>query len=272
MIVKKYGGSCLRDQNAISQVAKQIYKQYIANEESVIVVSAMQGVTNSLNDMSLNYHGRGVQVDVLSREHDKILCTGEEIAASLLVITLNKLGVPAKSYNAFSAGIVYDEERASFEIKAQNKIRSDLKQRIVPVITGFQALDKQGELITLGRNSSDLSAILIGQAFNAEECHLYKDVPGIFTSNPKKTKPKYRYQVLNIDDAVALLKGNDQVVHMKVLECLKRNYLRLKIVNVKNQNEFTEISNDSASILVRHEDFDKWRDNGLQLNYRRAYS
>ena len=183
LVVKKFGGTSVGSIERMHHVARVI-KEYreLTGDEVVVVVSAMAGETNRLTELA-----RQCVSSPEPRELDVLLATGEQASAALLSMALSDCGVRAKSYTALQLNIATDRayNRARIQAIHSDRLREALSSGCVPVVTGFQGMNTDGDLTTLGRGGSDISAVALAAALQAEACHIYTDVDGVFSCDPR---------------------------------------------------------------------------------------
>jgi len=182
LLVQKFGGGTLTDLTKLVYIARKIQRYKQSGYDIVVVLSAMQGETDRLIELS------GMVADKpCQREYDQLLSVGEQTSVCLMVMALQQLGLRASSMNAWQAGIHSDEahKRACIKTIFTGKIHKLLSQDIIPVVTGFQALSSDSSLTTLGRGGSDTTAVALAAALQADECQIFVDVQGIYTADPK---------------------------------------------------------------------------------------
>jgi Aspartokinases len=181
-IIQKYGGSSIGTIEKIKKVANKIIESKKNGNDIVVVVSAMQGETNRLTELA-----KSINVDASGRELDTLLSTGEQVTIALLSLAISELGYKAISLTGAQAGIITSDIFNKARIKYINseKIKKLLRNDNIVVIAGFQGMTEQGEITTLGRGGSDTSAVALSVALNADECQIYSDVDGVYTTDPK---------------------------------------------------------------------------------------
>lgn len=184
LIVQKFGGTSVGSVERIEQVADKVKKFRDAGDDLVVVLSAMSGETNRLIDLAKAISG---DQQPLPRELDVIVSTGEQVTIALLAMALNKRGVPAVSYTGSQVRILTDSAHTKARILQidDQKIRTDLKAGRVVVVAGFQGVDEQGNITTLGRGGSDTTGVALAAALKADECQIYTDVDGVYTTDPR---------------------------------------------------------------------------------------
>src|SRR6267142_4183513 len=182
LIVQKFGGTSVGSVERIRNVARRVAKWHAAGHDIVVVPSAMAGETNRLIALA-----REVQAHPEARELDVVAATGEQVTIGLLAMALLELGVKARSYAGWQVKVLTDSAFTKTRIIAidDQKIRKDLKDGVVVVVAGFQGVDDKGNITTLGRGGSDTSAVALATALKADECQIYTDVDGVYTTDPR---------------------------------------------------------------------------------------
>jgi len=181
LVVQKYGGTSVGNPDRIRNVAKRVAKTYDAGNDLIVVLSAMSGETNKLvalaNELSELPDGR---------EYDMLVASGEQVTIALLAMHLKSLGYKAKSYLGWQVPIISDNTatKARIERIDDANIRADLNEGTIVVVAGFQGIDSDGNITTLGRGGSDTSAVALAAALNADVCEIYTDVDGVYTGQP----------------------------------------------------------------------------------------
>ena len=182
LIVQKYGGTSVGTVERIEAVAQRIISHKAKGHDVVVVVSAMSGETNRLIALASQ-----ITSDPPARECDVLVSTGEQVTIALLSMALHKYGQPARSYTGSQVHILTDDSHQKARIKEieDHRIRQDLDQGRVVVVAGFQGVDEQGNITTLGRGGSDTSAVALAAALKADECQIFTDVDGVYTTDPR---------------------------------------------------------------------------------------
>lgn len=218
LVVQKYGGSSVADTDKILNVAKRVSKKIRSGMKVVVVVSAMGKTTDNLIK-----EAKKINKKPNDRELDMLLTTGEQVSAALLSMALQKHKIKSKSLNAYQAGI--NTIGRFTEAKIQNfdnkKILSLLNEYNALVVTGFQGINKQGELTTLGRGGSDTSAVALAASLNAE-CEIYSDVDGIYTVDPKLYPKAKKLNYITYDEMLELSAHGAKVLHFRAVEIAKK--------------------------------------------------
>jgi aspartate kinase len=182
LIVQKFGGTSVGSVERIRNVARRVAKWKAGGHDLVVVPSAMAGETNRLIALA-----KELQQQPDPRELDVVATTGEQVTIGLLSMALMQLGVKARSYCGWQVKLLTDSAFTKARIVSidEDRIREDLRAGLVVVVAGFQGVDEQGNITTLGRGGSDTSAVALAAALKAEECHIYTDVDGVYTTDPR---------------------------------------------------------------------------------------
>lgn len=218
LIVQKYGGSSLGSPEQLKNVARKIQRTLEQAHQVVVVVSAMGDNTDDLVELATK-----LALSPSARELDQLLSTGETQSSALMAMTLEQSGVPAKSFSGRLAGIVtsYDYGKARIEHVDPRELRNALAVGITPVVAGFQGVTRSGDLATLGRGGSDLTAIAIANALNADRCEIYSDVAGVYTADPRIIPSASALGMLNYDEMLELSSQGAQVLQTQAVEFAK---------------------------------------------------
>ncbi len=181
LIVQKYGGTSVADLNRIRNVARWVARTRQEGNEVVVVVSAMAGETDRLLQLAAQ---TGEHPDL--REVDNLISTGEQVSVALLALTLNSMGVPAKSFLGNQIRIITDNAfgKARIQKVEVRRLLKELKEGRIPVVAGFQGVDQEGNITTLGRGGSDTTGVAMAAALKADMCEIYTDVDGVYTTDP----------------------------------------------------------------------------------------
>ncbi|MFW5427441.1 MAG: aspartate kinase [Methylophagaceae bacterium] len=220
LIVQKYGGTSVGTVERIQEVAKKIIKHQQAGDDLVIVVSAMSGETNRLvglaNELNDQPHGR---------ELDVLLSTGEQVTIALLCMAIQQQGEKASSYTGSQVRILTDNTHNKARIMEidDNKIRSALTDGHIVVVAGFQGCDEQGNITTLGRGGSDTTAVALAAALKADECQIYTDVDGVYTTDPRVVPEARRLDQITYEEMLEMASLGAKVLQIRSVE-FARNY------------------------------------------------
>ena len=182
LIIQKYGGTSVGSPERIKNVARRIAKFQSKDHRLVVVVSAMSGETNRLISLA-----KEIQANPDPRELDVMVSTGEQISVALLSMSLMELGIKARSYTGSQVRILTDSAHNKARILKidEDRIRADLDDGYIVVVAGFQGVDESGSITTLGRGGSDTTAVALAASLSADECQIYTDVDGVYTTDPR---------------------------------------------------------------------------------------
>jgi len=215
LIVQKYGGTSVGSVERIKNVARRVAKWKAAGHDLVVVPSAMAGETNRLIALA-----QSLQQQPDPRELDVIASTGEQVTIGLLTMALLELGIRARSYTGWQVRVLTDSaftKSRIIEIQDQ-KIRKDLQDGLVVVVAGFQGIDDNGNVTTLGRGGSDTSAVALAAALKAEECHIYTDVDGVYTTDPRLVPEARRLRTITFEEMLEMAGAGSKVLQIRSVE------------------------------------------------------
>ena len=236
-LVMKFGGTSVASIEKIKNVAQIISTHYIVKDNIAVVVSAMGKTTNALTELAYQITDKPNL-----RELDALLSTGESTSVALLAMALNAIGVPAVSFNAWQFGIKTDDNFGDAEILHIESFGT--AYGIVPVITGFQGVTKNGDITTLGREGSDTSAVAIAAARGADFCDIYTDVSGVYDKDPNQFKDAKKLDFISYDDMLKMANNGAKVLHPRsVLTAQKYN------VPIRVRGTFTP--NDLGTLVAK---------------------
>lgn len=254
IIVQKFGGSSIATTERINHVA-QIIKQSLEQGNSpVIIVSAMAGVTNNLVALCLEVSSLDQGNDDLS-EYDTALSSGEMVTASLLALSLQKLGIQARSFCGWQLPITTDNNHSKALIKqiSCTQLHNSIQQGVVPIISGFQGVNDQGRISTLGRGGSDTSATAIAGALQAERCEIFTDTDGVYTADPRLVDNAQLLAELSFDEMLEFSKLGAKVLHPRAVQIAQRNNIPIQIISSFSQIAGTIIrSNKNMNMEQPH--------------------
>lgn len=219
LIVSKFGGTSLASPERIQNVAKRLIASKDAGNDVVAVVSAMGKTTDELISLS-----RALNPDPPAREMDRLLSTGEQVSMTLLAMAIEARGHQAMSFTGRQAGIVTDGYHAQAKILSVNaaRIKEALMLGFVPVIAGFQGIDKSGDITTLGRGGSDTTAVAIAYGIGADVCEIYTDVDGVYTADPRIAPHARKLDSITYDDMLELSSAGAGVLQMRAVEFARK--------------------------------------------------
>ena len=238
-IVIKFGGSSIADNEKLQTVASKTIKLYEEENNIVVVVSA-QGTTTD----KLIKEAEELSLKPDYREMDALLSAGEQISASKLAILLNYLGYKAVSLTGWQAGIHTNTENQNAKIEYINaqRIEKELQEGKIVIIAGFQGIDENNNITTLGRGGSDTTAVALAAALKAKQCYIYSDVDGIYSADPNKVKQAKKLKNISYEEMHALASEGAKVLHDRCVEVAERNDLPVITGSTFNNNPGTLIS------------------------------
>ena len=228
LIVEKYGGSSVGTSERIRAVADRVAASHRAGEDLVVVLSAMAGETNRLLELA-----RDIDPEADARETDVLVSTGEQVTIALLTMALHKLDVPARSYTGGQVRILTDNVHGKARILDidADMVRTDIEQRNVVVIAGFQGVDGEGNITTLGRGGSDTTAVAMAAALQADECRIYTDVDGVYTADPRIVPDARRLQQITVEEMLELSSLGAKVLQTRSVEFAGKYKVPLRVLS-----------------------------------------
>jgi aspartate kinase len=241
LIVQKYGGTSVGDLERIENVAKRVLKTKQAGNDVVVVVSAMSGETNKLIGYAEHFSKTPVK-----REMDMLLSSGERVTSALLAIALNEMGQSAVSLSGRGAGIVTDSAHTYARIDAidGSKIEQHVCEGKVVIVAGFQGVDEDGNVTTLGRGGSDLSAVAVAGALKADLCEIYTDVDGVYSTDPRIEPQAKKIEKISYDEMLEFASLGAKVLQNRSVELAKKLNVKLVTRSSFNENEGTLITKE----------------------------
>ena len=249
LIVQKFGGTSVGTLERIEAVANRVIETKNSGADVVVVVSAMSGVTNQLVEYSeyFSKHPDGVATDML-------LSSGEQVTTALLTIALNAKGYACVGLTGAMAGIITDEihTKARIEKIATTRLKAELKAGRIVVVAGFQGIDDKGDITTLGRGGSDLSAVALAGALEADLCEIFTDVDGVYTTDPRIEKKAKKLEKISYDEMLELASAGAKVLQNRSVELAKKLNVKLITRSSFNHNEGTLIAKEDnmEAVLV----------------------
>lgn len=257
LVVQKYGGTSVGDIDRIENVAKRVIRAKTEGNDLVVVLSAMAGETDRLIQLA-----QKAADEPEPREYDSLISTGEQVTVSLLAIILNRMGHPAKSFLGFQARILTDQAFTMARIMNidTESIRDSLKKGMIAVVAGFQGIDPQNNITTLGRGGSDTSAVALAAALKADACHIYTDVDGVYTTDPNICGNARRLDRITYDEMLEMARAGAKVLQSRSVELAKK--FNVPIV-VKSSFK------DEGGTLVSREDEDMEKEVVAGVTYDR---
>jgi aspartate kinase len=257
IIVQKYGGTSVADLDRIRNVANRVKATRDAGNQVVVVVSARAGVTNRLIS-----DAKSLQEHPDARELDMLASIGEQETIALTAIALHSLGVPAVSRTGGQVGIKTDREFTKARIVdiSGGDIKKQLDAGKVVIVAGFQGITDDGQITTLGRGGSDLSAIALAKAVKADVCQIYTDVDGVYTADPRLVKDAVKLNEISYDEMLELASLGSKVMQARSVEFAKKHNVVFEVRNSMNNNPGTIVKEEVASmedVVVRGVAVDK---------------
>ena len=243
LIVKKFGGTSVGNTERIFNVAKRCIEDWQRGNDVVVVLSAMGKYTDELIDMA-----KQVNENPPKREMDMLFTIGEQMSVSLMAMAMNSLKVPAISLNAFQVAMHTTSVYGNARLKRIDveRIRHELKQRKIVIVTGFQGINKYDDYTTLGRGGSDTTAVALAAALNADACEIYTDVDGVYTADPRKVKTARKLDTITYDEMLELATLGAGVLHNRSVELAKKFGVQLVVRSSLNFSEGTIVKEDTG--------------------------
>jgi len=241
-LVKKFGGTSIGTAERIKHVAKLLQKAKASGDDLVVVVSAMSGETNRL--VALAREMMPAVVDV--RELDVLLSSGEQVTIALLAMALKELGVDARSYTGGQVRILTDDSHSKARILEIDKepILEDIKQGRIVVVAGFQGVNEQGDITTLGRGGSDTSAVALAAVLGCDECQIYTDVDGVYTTDPRVESRARRLDRITFEEMLEMASLGSKVLQIRAVEFAGKYNVPLRVLSSFEPGEGTLITYD----------------------------
>ncbi|MEA1936060.1 MAG: aspartate kinase [Thermodesulfobacteriota bacterium] len=245
LVVQKYGGTSVANTEKIESVARRVINSRKAGNEIVVVVSAMAGETDRLIDLAYSASDKPNE-----REYDVLISTGEQITVSLLAITLNKMGYKAKSFLGYQVKVVTDKNYKSARILSVDTeaITDELKKGTVVVVAGFQGVDMEDNITTLGRGGSDTSAVALAAVLHAYTCEIYTDVDGIYTTDPSICPKARKLKKIAYDEMLEMASAGAKVLHPRSVELAKKHGVPVHVRSSFNDKEGTLVTKEDEEM------------------------
>jgi aspartate kinase len=228
LIVQKFGGSSVGTIDRIKHVAEKVKKTKKQGHEVVVVLSAMQGDTDRLINMA-----QAITSEPAPREYDVLVSTGEQVAIALLGITLNANQCPARSYTGYQIGIITDEVHTKARILKidANLIRRNLSEGHIVIVAGFQGINLFGDITTLGRGGSDTTAVALAAALKADECQIYTDVEGVYTTDPRMIPEAKLLPQISFEEMLEMSSLGAKVLQMRSVEIANKYNIPIRVLS-----------------------------------------
>jgi len=244
LIVQKFGGTSVGSIERIGMVADKVARFRREGHDLVVVVSAMSGETNRLIALA-----HEIQDHPILREMDVLVSTGEQVTTALLAMALNERGVKAKSYNGSQVRILTDDAHTKARIREidDKRLHADLEAGYVLVVAGFQGVDEHGNITTLGRGGSDTTAVALAAALKAEECQIYTDVDGVYTTDPRVVDGARRLDRISFEEMLEMASMGSKVLQIRAVEFAGKYKVPLRVLHSFQEGPGTLITLEDTS-------------------------
>ncbi len=245
LIVQKYGGTSIGNVERIGVVAEKVIAAHNDGNDVVVVLSAMEGETDRLVGLA-----SAVSEQPCARELDVLLSTGEQVTIALLSMALESRNCPARSYTGAQVHILTDSAHNKARIMDIDaaRVRKDLKEGRVVVVAGFQGVDEYGNITTLGRGGSDTTAVAMASALEADECHIYTDVDGVYTADPRIVAEARRLDSLAYDEMLELASLGAKVLQIRAVEFARKYDVPMRVLSSFEDGPGTQIVAEDESM------------------------
>ncbi len=254
LIVQKFGGTSVGTTERVKNVAKRVAKWRAAGYDIIVVPSAMSGETNRLLALA-----REIQQHPEPREADVVASSGEQVTIGLLAMALIEIGVKARSYTGAQARVLTDSAFTKARIRQidQDRLRADLAAGVVPVVAGFQGVDEEGNLTTLGRGGSDTSAVALAAALKADECQIYTDVDGVYTTDPRIVPEARRLTRITFEEMLEMASLGSKVLQIRSVEFAGKFKVPLRVLSSLTDPMIRVQQEAQSGTLITYEEDDK---------------
>jgi aspartate kinase len=245
LIVQKYGGTSVADCARIEHVADKVCSARRDGHDLVVVVSAMAGETDRL--LSL---GKSISQRPSAREMDVLLSSGEQVSIALLAIALEKRGVTARSFTGAQVCIHTNKEHSKARIESidDGKLRATMSSNCVPVVAGFQGITESGDITTLGRGGSDTTAVALAAALKADECQIYTDVDGVYTTDPRMVPEARRLERITFEEMLEMSSLGSKVLQIRAVEFAGKYNIPLRVLSTFKEGAGTLITYEDVTM------------------------
>ncbi len=243
LIVLKFGGSSLADVQRLRRAARRAVEWAERGDQVVVVVSAQGNTTDHLAELAAQISGAPAL-----RELDALLAVGEQASAALMAMTIHCLGWPAVSLTGWQAGIQTDQLHGNANVLelSGSRIRRELKMGKIVVVAGFQGVNGDGDITTLGRGGSDTTAVALAALLDAEQCLIYTDVDGVYDKDPRLFPDAMRYETIGYGDMLALARSGAQVLHDRSVELAMERDVPIRVLSSFRPGPGTLVTADPA--------------------------
>jgi aspartate kinase len=248
LIVQKYGGTSVGNIDRIKNVARRVARFHREGHQLVVVVSAMAGETNRLLALA-----KELSADPDPRELDVVAATGEQVTIGLLAIALHQMGLKARSYTGGQVRVLTDNSYTKARILAidEERMRADLAEGTIVIVAGFQGVDAEGNITTLGRGGSDTSGVALAAALTADECQIYTDVDGVYTTDPRIVPEARRLDTVTFEEMLEMASLGSKVLQIRSVEFAGKYKVKLRVLSSFEDPEAT-----SRGTLITFEEDD----------------
>ena len=238
LIVKKFGGSSVANKERIFNVARRCIEDYKKGHDIIVVLSAMGDTTDELIEKA-----HDINPNASKREMDMLLTTGEQVSVALMAMAINSLGVPAVSLNAFQVSMhtTATYTNAKFKRIDSERIRTELENRKIVIVTGFQGINKFDDYTTLGRGGSDTTAVALAASLHADMCEIFTDVEGVYTADPRVVPNAKKLSEITYDEMLELATLGAKVLHNRSVEMAKKYDVQLVVRSSLTEAEGTVV-------------------------------
>ena len=228
LLVQKFGGTSLVDTKRLEAAADIIVKTISEGNSVAVVLSAMGVETDRLIDLA-----KAIHPEPNLREYDALVSTGEQISVALMAMALSKRNLKAKSYTAYQLGIQTNKRHGRariLDVKVE-KLKKQIKKGVIPVITGFQGMNDEGDITTLGRGGSDTTGVAIAVALGADECQIFTDVDGVFTTDPRICSKARLLNQVSFEEMIELSSAGAKVLQLRAVEYARKNKMPIRVLS-----------------------------------------
>ncbi len=245
LYVYKFGGTSVGSVERIKAVAEKVKKARDAGNQIVVVVSAMSGETNRLVALA-----KDMQPHPTEREMDVLLSTGEQVTIALLTMALHGIGCEARSYTGSQVKILTDSAHTKARIREidEANMRADLDAGRIVVVAGFQGVDEHGNITTLGRGGSDTTGVALAAALKADECHIYTDVDGVYTTDPRVVPKARRLDCITFEEMLEMASLGSKVLQIRSVEFAGKYNLKLRVLSLLPAGNGTLITYEESEM------------------------
>ena len=228
LLIQKFGGTSLVDTKRLEAAADIIVKTISEGNSVAVVLSAMGVETDRLIDLA-----KAIHPEPNLREYDALVSTGEQISVALMAMALSKRNLKAKSYTAYQLGIQTNKRHGRariLDVKVE-KLKKQIKKGVIPVITGFQGMNDEGDITTLGRGGSDTTGVAIAVALGADECQIFTDVDGVFTTDPRICSKARLLNQVSFEEMLELSSAGAKVLQLRAVEYARKNKMPIRVLS-----------------------------------------